>query len=186
MRWQGNLAPSWVQFKDLIRQQPVYLPDWTGLPPKVTVNQVNHCWVGGFMFHPPEPGPPPPKCGCAGLQKAPLTAAGLLPPHFKGAAFDPTGRYVTAVYAVKRIPEDPNYVPTGRLSQELDQWYSWSDDEYYNKIPIRLQPPPGRRMIVIDATDTGDTGGLGQLSPLVGVRLPGIYRRSQCRFKGQS
>ena len=56
MRWQGNLAPSWVQFKDLIRQQPVYLPDWTGLPPKVTVNQVNHCWVGDLCFHPPSRG----------------------------------------------------------------------------------------------------------------------------------
>jgi hypothetical protein len=168
MRWQGNLAPSWIAFKNLIRQQPVYLPDWTGLPPKVTVSQVNHCWVGDLCFTP--------RAGATASEMWMRRAAESAPNSrwststaFKGAAFDPTGRYVTAVYAVKRIPEDPNYVPTGRLSQELDQWYSWSDDEYYNKIPIRLQPPPGRRMIVIDASDTGELVGWANLPHRLGA-----------------
>jgi hypothetical protein len=167
MRWQGNLAPSWTQFKDLIRQQPVYLPDWTGLPPKVPVSRVNNCWVGDLCFTP--------RAGATASEMWMRRAAESAPNSrwststaFKGAAFDATGRYVTAVYAVKRIPLNPDYVPTGRLSRELDQWYSWSDDDYYNKIPIRLQPPPGRRMIVIDATDTGELIGWANLPHRLG------------------
>ena len=167
MRWRNNLAPSWKRFKDLIRQQPVYLPDWTGLPDKLSVNRVNNCWVGDLCFTP--------RAGATASEMLMRRSAENAPGSrwststaFKGAAFDSTGRYVTAVYAVKRIPRDSDYVPTGRLSRELDQWYSWSDDDDYNKIPIRLQPPPGRRMIVIDATDTGELVGWANFPYLLG------------------
>jgi hypothetical protein len=158
MRWRDNLSPYWQRFKTLIRQQPVYLPDWTGLPDKLPVSRVNNCWVGDLCFTP--------RAGATASEMWMRRAAENAPNSrwststaFKGAAFDATGRNIIAVYGVKRIPRNPDYVPTGRLSSELEQWYSWSDDDYYNKIPIRLQPPPGRRMIVIDATDTGELVG---------------------------
>jgi hypothetical protein len=158
MRWRDNLAPGWKRFKDLIRQQPVYLPAWTGLPEKIPVYRVNNCWVGDLCFTPRAGATASEMWMRQGAQNAP-NSRWSTSTAFKGAAFDATGRYVTAVYGVKRIPRDPTYVPTGRLSRELDVWYSWSDDDMYNKIPIRLQPPPGRRMIVIDATDTGELVG---------------------------
>ncbi|MGF1570071.1 MAG: FAD-dependent oxidoreductase [Nodosilinea sp.] len=158
MRWRNNLSPSWEAFKDLVRSQPVYLPSWTGLPPQVPVTRVNSCWVGELCFTP--------RAGATAAEMLMRRAAQSAPQSrwatstaFKGAAFDATGRYVTAVYGVKRIPLNSDYVPTGRLSQELEEWYDWSDSDTYNKIPIRLQPPPGSRMIVIDATDTGELVG---------------------------
>jgi len=162
MRWQRNLAPSWEAFKALIKRQPVYLPSWTGLPAQLPVAKTNSCWVGELCFTP--------RAGATAAEMWMREAAQRAPDSrwatstaFKGASFDASGRYVTAVYGVRRIPLDPAYVPTGRLSQELEQWYSWSDDEAYNKIPIRLQPPPNRSMIVIDATDTGELVGWANL-----------------------
>ncbi len=162
MRWQRNLAPSWEAFKALIKRQPVYLPSWTGLPAQLPVAKTNSCWVGELCFTP--------RAGATAAEMWMREAAQSAPDSrwatstaFKGASFDASGRYVTAVYGVRRIPLDPAYVPTGRLSQELEQWYSWSDDEAYNKIPIRLQPPPNRSMIVIDATDTGELVGWANL-----------------------
>ena len=162
MRWQRNLAPSWEAFKALIKRQPVYLPAWTGLPAQLPVAKTNSCWVGELCFTP--------RAGATAAEMWMREAAQRAPDSrwatstaFKGASFDASGRYVTAVYGVRRIPLDPAYVPTGRLSQELEQWYSWSDDEAYNKIPIRLQPPPNRSMIVIDATDTGELVGWANL-----------------------
>jgi len=158
MRWRRNFSPSWEAFKALIKRQPVYLPEWTGLPGQMAVNQVNSCWVGELCFSP--------RAGATAAEMLLRQAAASAPNSrwststaFKGAAFDTTGRNITAVYGVRRIPRDPDYVPTGRLSQELEAWYDWSDDDVYNKVPIRLQPPPGRRMIVIDATDTGELVG---------------------------
>ncbi len=158
MRWRRNFSPSWEAFKALIKRQPVYLPEWTGLPEQMSVSQVNSCWVGELCFSP--------KAGATAAEMLLRQMATSAPDSrwststaFKGAAFDASGRNITAVYGVRRIPRDPDYVPTGRLSQELEAWYDWSDDDVYNKVPIRLQPPPGRRMIVIDATDTGELVG---------------------------
>jgi len=75
---------------------------------------------------------------------------------FKGAEFDATGRRITAVYGVRRAAKTPGALPKGRLSMELAEWYSWSPTAEYDKVPIKLQPPPGERMLVIDATDTGE------------------------------
>lgn len=167
MRWRRNFSPTWEAFKDLILRQPVYLPKWTGLPSQLPVSRTNSCWVGELCFTP--------RAGATAAEMWMRRAAESSPNSrwststaFKGAAFDATGRYVTAVYGVKRIPLDQGYVPTGRLSQELEDWYSWSDDDRYNKIPIRLQPPPGRRMIVIDATDTGELVGWANLPHRLG------------------
>jgi hypothetical protein len=167
MRWRRNLSPSWQAFKALIRQQPVYLPSWTGLPDKLPVSDVNSCWVGDLCFTP--------RAGATAAEMWMRRASQNAPDSrwststaFKGAAFDASGRHITAVYGVKRIPHDPGYVPTGRLSRELHTWYSWSDDDIYNKIPIRLQPPPGQRMIVIDATDTGELVGWANFPHRIG------------------
>lgn len=158
MRWRDNLSPSWEAFKQLLRNQPVYLPSWTGLPSPLAVHELNSCWVGGLCFSP--------KAGATAAEMWIRAAAESAPGSrwatstaFKGATFGPRGEEITAVYAVKRIPRDPNYAPLGRLSQEITSWYSWSDDDTFNKIPIRLQPPANGRMIVIDATDTGELVG---------------------------
>ncbi|WP_199312384.1 FAD-dependent oxidoreductase [Phormidium tenue] len=167
MRWRRNFSPSWEAFKDLIKRQPVYLPDWTGMPAQLPVESTNSCWVGELCFTP--------RAGATAAEMWMRDAAQNAPESrwatstaFKGAAFDASGRYVTAVYGVRRVPLDPDYVPTGRLSQELGRWYAWSDDEAYNKIPIRLQPPPNRSMIVIDATDTGELVGWANLPHRIG------------------
>jgi hypothetical protein len=155
MRWQQAFAPSWQQFKQLIRSQPVALPAWTGIPSPQPVYALNSCWVGDLCF--------PPKAGAIAAQQWLTTASQAAPQSrwatetaFKGAAFDASGRIITAIYAVRRIPRQPDYVPQGRLSQELFNWYAWSSDATFEKVPIRLEPLPGKRMIVIDATDTGE------------------------------
>lgn len=167
MRWRRNFSPSWEAFKALIRRQPVHLPEWTGLGSPQSVASVNSCWVGELCFSP--------KAGATAAEMWMRQAVESAPESrwatstaFKGAAFDATGRTVTAVYGVRRIPLDPNYVPTGRLSREISEWYSWSDSDIYNKIPVRLQPPPGGRMVVIDATDTGELVGWANLPYRVG------------------
>ncbi|MBE9138749.1 FAD-dependent oxidoreductase [Nodosilinea sp. LEGE 07088] len=173
MRWRRNFSPSWEAFKALIKQQPVYLPSWTGLPAQLSVAQTNSCWVGELCFTP--------RAGATAAEMWLRDAARQSPNSrwatstaFKGAAFDASGRYVTAVYGVRRVPLSSGYVPTGRLSQELERWYAWSDDETYNKIPIRLQPPPNRSMIVIDATDTGELVGWANLPHRLGSDSQGF------------
>lgn len=167
MRWRRNFSPSWEAFKALIKQQPVYLPEWTGIPSPQPVSAVNSCWVGELCFSP--------KAGATAAEMWMRQAAQGAPDSrwststaFKGATFDASGRVITAVYGVRRIPRNPNYVPTGRLSQELEEWYSWSDNDAYSKIPVRLQPPPGQRMVVIDATDTGELVGWANLPHRIG------------------
>ncbi|MEL6382728.1 MAG: FAD-dependent oxidoreductase [Cyanobacteria bacterium J06626_18] len=155
MRSQQNFSISWQNFKRFIRNQPITLPDWTDMSDRQRVYETNSCWVGDLCFLP--------EAGAQASQQW-LEGAALNAPEsrwatstaFKGAAFDPSGRTITAVYAVKRVPKDPQYVPEGRLSQELSYWYAWSGNEVFEKIPIRLQAPPGKRMFVIDATDTGE------------------------------
>ena len=82
---------------------------------------------------------------------------------FKGAEFDASGQVITAVHAVQRVPKQENYQPQGHLWQELPLWYSWSDNDEFEKIPLRLEPPAGESMIVIDATDTGELVAWAQI-----------------------
>lgn len=158
MRAAQNFSPSWLNFKRLIASQTVDLPAWTNLASPQPVSAINSCWVGDLCF--------PPKAGAKAAEQLLETAAQNAPGSrwqtataFKGAEFDPTGQQITAVYAVHRVPRNPDYVPKGRPSQELPTWYSWSANNEFDKVPIRLQAPPGGRMIVIDATDTGEMVG---------------------------
>ncbi|MBD3882913.1 FAD-dependent oxidoreductase [Phormidium tenue FACHB-886] len=158
MRLSGSFSASWTAFKQLVRDQLVTLPVWTGLPSPQRAGDLNSCWVGTLCF--------PPKAGASASEQLLKAASERAPDSrwqtstaFKGAEFDPTGKEITAVYAVRRSPRDPDYVPQGRLSQELPSWYSWSSDPVFEKVPIRIQPPRGRRMVVVDATDTGEVVG---------------------------
>ena len=158
MRDQQNFSRSWLVFKRLIQQQSIEAPTWTGLSAGTRAGDVNSCWVGTLCF--------PPEAGAAAAAQLLQSAAARVPSSrwgtsiaFKGAEFDATGREITAVYAVRRIPRQPDYMPLGRFSKELASWYSWSSDATFEKVPIRLQAPPGKRMMVIDATDTGELIG---------------------------
>lgn len=158
MRSRDNFSPNWEAFKQLLRSQTAQLPAWTGLPATLPVTETNNCWVGELCFSP--------KAGATAAEMWMRSAAAGSPDSrwststaFKGAAFDSSGRNITAVYAVKRVPKAADYAPQGRLSREIGAWYSWADDATYNKIPVRLQAPAGRRLIVIDATDTGELVG---------------------------
>lgn len=155
MRQMQNFSESWREFKRLIREQPVRLPGWTGMSDRRFIYETNSCWVGSLCFLP--------RAGANATEQLLRVALEASPQSrwststaFKGAAFDTSGRNITAVYAVQRTPKNDNYLPRGRLSQELYDWYAWSSNELYDKKPIRLQPPPGQRMMVIDATDTGE------------------------------
>jgi FAD dependent oxidoreductase len=155
MRWLQNFSQSWKDFKWLIRQQPTQLPSWSGIPAGTPVDDLNSCWVGRLCF--------PPKAGAIAAEQW-LRASSHAAPQsrwgtaiaFKGASFDLTGQNITGIYAVRRIPRDPNYQPQGLLSEELSSWYGWSGDDTFDKVPIRLEAPPGKKLIVIDATDTGE------------------------------
>lgn len=158
MQAAQNFGTSWQSFKRLIRDQLVELPDWTGLPSAQSVADLNSCWVGSLCFLP--------KAGADAAEQVLESAAAAAPNSrwqtstaFKGAEFDPTGRRITAVYGVQRIPRQADYVSLGRPSKELPLWYSWSADDQFQKVPIRLQAPADKQMIVIDATDTGELIG---------------------------
>jgi hypothetical protein len=154
MRLRDNFAPSWIRFRQMIKNQVVTLPAWSPGGQRRRAADLNSCWVGGLCFM-PEAGALASEqflreTGSAGKGRwATMTA-------FKGAEFNTTGQQITAIYAVRRIPRNPNYVPKGRLSEELAEWYSWSPTDTYDRVPIRLQAPAGRPMVVIDATDTGE------------------------------
>lgn len=157
MQAAQNFGESWIDFKQTIRAQPVELPDWTGVS-SASVSSLNSCWVGSLCFLP--------EVGASAAEQWLDEAVASSPNSrwqtstaFKGAEFDPTGRQITAVYAVQRIPKQADYVPLGRPSKELPLWYSWSADDQFEKVPMRLQAPAGKRMIVIDATDTGELIG---------------------------
>ena len=151
----GNFSANWIEFKKLIAQQTVNLPAWTKVPVGTKVEDINGCWVGSLCF--------PPDIGAKAAELWLKQASAKSPNSrwgtgiaFKGAKFDPEGKNITAIYAVKRTPKDSNYFPKGRLSQELVPWYYWSSDDLWAKTPIKLQAPAGKRMIVIDATDTAE------------------------------
>jgi hypothetical protein len=82
--------------------------------------------------------------------------------------YDPSGKQITAIQAVKRQARDRNYIPQGRLSQEMASWYAWQSDDVFEKYPIRLKAPTGKRMIVIDATDTGELVGWANIPHRIG------------------
>lgn len=159
---QQNFSPSWRSFRQRILDQTVDLPDWTGVSSTTPVAVLNSCWVGRLCF--------PPAAGANAAQQLLQAAVTYAPGSrwatstaFKGAAFDASGRVVTEIYAVRRIPRDPNYIPQGRLSVELNPWYSWESDNTFTKVPIRLRPPDGETMLVIDATDTGELVGWARI-----------------------
>lgn len=154
MRSLQNFSPSWQTFKQRLENSPALLPSWSNLPSYLRVVDLNSCWVGFLCFSP--------KAGAAvaeQLLKDSVTVPGTrwsTSTAFKGAEFDISGQEITAIYAVRRIPRDRNYIPTGRFSKEIASWYSWSADAEFEKVSLRLEAPAGKRMIVIDATDTGE------------------------------
>ncbi|MEO1146542.1 MAG: FAD-dependent oxidoreductase [Cyanobacteria bacterium J06638_22] len=167
MRRLENYSPTWANFKRLIAEQPIELPNWVTQPDLNIVADVNSCWVGKLCF--------PPKAGAIASQALLETAAQPAPKSrwgtaiaFKGATFDESGQEITAIHAVRRTARNPDYAPVGRFSRELAQWYSWSADDTFTKTPLRLEPPPDQRMIVIDATDTGELVGWAGLPHRLG------------------
>ena len=152
MRQQQNFSRQWQAFKRLIEAQPI-----AHLPGK-RVADTNACWVGDLCF--------PPKLGDV-VARAWLERAAARSPQsrwttataFKGADFNATGREITAIYGVKRVPRSPDYAPEGHFSRSLGRWYSWGGDDRFEKIPLKLQAPAGKRLLVIDATDTGELVG---------------------------
>lgn len=172
----NNFSSSWISFKKLIREQQIKLPAWSKQKEKLTVDDINSCWVGRLCF--------PPKVGEQAARQLLNSSAKSAPGSrwsagvaFKGAEFDATGKFITAIYGVQRIPRNSasvdrksnsNYVPSGRLSDDLNNWYSWSSTNVYEKVPIRLQAPPGKRLIVIDATDTGELVAWARIPHRVG------------------
>lgn len=166
MRAEQNFSPSWQAFKQQIAQQTVTLPAWAGQE-TVTVDDINACWVGHLCFVP--------QAGAIAATQHLEQAAKESPNSrwqtqtaFKGATFDQTGSKITAIHAVQRVPHDKSYVPKGRFSQEIASWYGWSTDDTFKKVPIRLEPPAGKQMIVIDATDTGELVGWADLPHRLG------------------
>ncbi len=153
VRRSQNTSASWNEIKQLIRQQIVNLPTWAG--PSKSVAELNSCWVGALCF--------PPTAGSLAAQALLAQSSERSPGSrwatstaFKGAEFDDSGRHITAVQAVRRVPRQSTYLPEGKLWQELPAWYSWSSDDTFAKVPLRLVPPNDKPWIVIDATDTGE------------------------------
>ncbi|HIK43979.1 MAG TPA: FAD-dependent oxidoreductase [Leptolyngbyaceae cyanobacterium M65_K2018_010] len=155
MRQANNFSPSWQRFRRLIKQQAAELPDWSPRGKTRPVTEINSCWVGALCF-PPLVGARAAEQFLQETQAAAAQSRWATMTAFKGAEFDGTGRRITAVYGVRRIPKDPNYVPKGRLSEELAEWYSWSPTPDFDRVSVKLQPPAGQSMVVIDATDTGE------------------------------
>ncbi|MGF1513196.1 MAG: FAD-dependent oxidoreductase [Elainellaceae cyanobacterium] len=156
VRRSQNTSASWNELKQLIRRQMVNLPTWAG--PAKSVAELNSCWVGALCF--------PPTAGALAAQELLTQSAQRSPDSrwatataFKGAELDESGRNITAIQAVRRIPRQRDYLPEGKLWTELSQWYSWSSSEAFDKVPLRLVPPEDKPWIVIDATDTGELVG---------------------------
>ncbi|MGB3138108.1 MAG: FAD-dependent oxidoreductase, partial [Nodosilinea sp.] len=155
MRQADNLSPSWRRLRQVIKQQAVELPEWSPGGKSRSVADINSCWVGTLCF-PPQAGDSAAEQFLAASHTSAPASRWAAMTAFKGAEFDATGRRITAIYGVQRVPKDPSYRPMGRLSVELSDWYSWSPTAAFDRVPIKLQAPPGQRMIVIDATDTGE------------------------------
>lgn len=167
MRQRQTFSPSWLKLRELIEQQSVQLPEWSPGTQERSVTSINSCWVGTLCF--------PPIAGVKAIEQLLNQSAENAPDSrweaaiaFKGASFDASGRILTAVHAVHRTPKDPKYRPQGRLSEELSDWYSWSETDTFMRQPIRLQAPTGKQMVVIDATDTGELVGWAQVPHRIG------------------
>ncbi len=167
LRGSDKTSISWQNFKGLLADQSISLPAWTGMLSPQLAYQLSNCWVGALCFFP--------EAGARAAEQQLANAAVAAPGSrwatataFKGATFDAPGRNITSIYAVKRLPKDPDYAPQGRLSDELFSWYAWSDDANFEKIPMRLQAPPNQRLIVIDATDTGELVGWANIPHRLG------------------
>ena len=150
----NNVSASWADLLQRIRTSVVTLPTWAGGTTQ-KVDDINSCWVGQLCF-PANVGAEVALDLLEDAAKSSPNSRWATSTAFKGAEFDPSGQEITAVYGVRRIPKNPAYIPKGELWQELPTWYSWSDNEDFDKVHVRLEPPPGRSMIVIDATDTGE------------------------------
>ena len=162
MRQRQNFSLTWEQLRQKLEDQTATLPEWSPGGSERRVADINQCWVGTLCF--------PPTAGVSAVEALLQEAVQASPGSrwgseiaFKGASFDATGQVITAIHAVRRMPKDPHYVPIGRLSAELAEWYSWSETETFERSPLRLQAPAGQEMIVIDATDTGELVGWAQI-----------------------
>lgn len=157
MRRQQNFSPQWQAFKAKLLAQPI-----PHLPGK-RVADTNHCWVGLLCF-PPRLGDRVARAWLENAAESAPRSRWATAAAFKGAEFNATGREITAIHGVRRTVRSPaTYVPRGRYSQSLSRWYSWSSDAVFQKTPLRLQAPPGKRLIVIDATDTGELVGWAKI-----------------------
>jgi hypothetical protein len=156
MQHDQIFSTSWVQFKNKIAAQPALSPLMARkLKTNPLVSDVNSCWVGKLCFTP--------TAGDSAAQSLLEEAKASAPNSrwqtsvaFKGASFNPKGNLIEAIYAVRRKSRLPNYLPLGRLSQEISSWYAWGNDREWEKKAIKLQAPPNKQMIVIDATDTAE------------------------------
>lgn len=168
MRQDRIFPASWNHFKQLIAQQ-------SSLPSKSVflnsehklVAETNSCWVGDLCFAPTAGAAAARQLLQEAIERSP-NSRWATETAFKGVEFDPSGKQIVSVYAVKRKARDRNYIPQGRISQELASWYAWESDDVFEKSPIRLQAPPGKRMLVIDATDTGELVGWANIPHRLG------------------
>ncbi len=155
MRYRQLFPLSWTHFKNIIASQPALPEKYSYLKPGAVVADTNSCWVGNLCFT-PYSGELASEEFLRESQRSAPKSRWETEVAFKGASFNEKGDRITAIHGVKRIPRDPNYLPQGRLSRELKSWFNWNSDETFNKKPIRLQPPAGKQMVVIDASDTAE------------------------------
>ena len=167
MRYRQQFPLSWTHFKNIIASQPALPEKYSYLKPGAVVADTNSCWVGNLCFT-PYSGELASEEFLRESQRSAPKSRWQTEIAFKGASFNEKGDRITAIHGVKRIPRDPNYLVQGRLSRELKSWFNWNSDETFNKKPIRLQPPAGKQMIVIDSTDTGELIAWANLPHRVG------------------
>ena len=167
MRRLQNFSQRWNEFKQTIADRDIALPATIQNGRQVTVSSINGCWVGDLCF-PPEAGHMAALSWLQAASQDSIDSQWATSTAFKGAQLNAAGDRIEAIYAVRRVPRSPDYLPSGRLSRELSAWYSWSDDDIFEKIPIRLEPVPGRPFVVIDATDTGELVGWANLPHRLG------------------
>jgi len=167
MRYRQLFPLSWTHFKNIIASQPALPEKYSYLKPGAVVADTNSCWVGNLCFT-PYSGELASEEFLRESQRSAPKSRWQTQIAFKGASFNEKGDRITAIHGVQRIPRDPNHLVQGRLSRELKTWFNWNSDETFNKKPIRLQPPAGKQMLVIDSTDTGELIAWANLPHRVG------------------
>ncbi|KAK6169236.1 hypothetical protein SNE40_020321 [Patella caerulea] len=86
---------------------------------------------------------------------------------------DKLERMIISVEAIRRTINPPFHPWTTRLSDELPDWYSTDESEYYSKEIINFIPKfPRQYPIVIEATEYGDVLALSEASYRIGVESP--------------